>query len=139
VSTQCLLSWCTEDHDWLNDWDDDSGNGRPRIHRRTWPSGFSLLLLEPDDEHDGFRISLAPDDNNDVKHTGSAAASFRSSDRVAQDADPVDGDCADVTWFDGGKGAGTTGQHDVTGPEGHVPGQVDQLFGDVVGELIGVR
>jgi hypothetical protein len=44
------------------------------MHRRTWPSGISLLLLEPDDDAEGPRVSLAPDNDNEFMHTPEEAA-----------------------------------------------------------------
>jgi len=73
-----------------------------------------------------------------AKRTHQPGRDACSLEGVVQVSDPGDRDCADVTGFDRGEGAGVAGEDDVTGIEGQVAGEVDECFGDVPGQLAGV-
>ena len=65
----CSVAWCTEDHSLSDEWYENLDDQHSRLHRRTWPSGINLLLLEPDDDNEGPRVTLPPDRNDETLYT----------------------------------------------------------------------
>src|SRR6478609_11256995 len=61
-----------------------------------------------------------------------------TADGVRQGADSAERDLPGITGFDRGEGPGRPGEHDVARTEREIAGEINQLLGDVPGQLTGV-